>query len=305
MKGRPQDYMDVGLVHFMAFPATAQGEGPVVESLRTVCEDDYFQAVEVSRIRDAAARAEAIALVKQAGMQVGFGAHPALLAGAHDLNSCDAVVRRQALDVARACLAEAVEWNACALVVLSGKDPGEEARPAANAMLIASLKELCEFSRRSTGLAILLETFDRVPFGKNCLIGPTEEAAHIADKVYPNCMQFGLVLDQGHLPLLNETPAAALKTAAPYLRLAHIGNCVMRDPRHPAYGDNHPPFGIEAGENGVDQLAEFLKALLEIGYIAEGRKNIVSFEVKPYGDMTSEQVIAQAKETLDAAWAAL
>jgi hypothetical protein len=39
--------------------------------------------------------------------------------------------------------------------------------------------------------------------------------------------------------------------------------------------------------------------------VAPGGDNIVSFEVKPYGEQTSDEVIANAKETLDAAWAAL
>jgi hypothetical protein len=64
-------------------------------------------------------------------------------------------------------------------------------------------------------------------------------------------------------------------------------------------------FGIPEGENGADQLAAFLKVLLEIQYIGESKRNIVSFEVKPFGAQTSAQVIENAKETLDAAWKAL
>jgi len=64
-------------------------------------------------------------------------------------------------------------------------------------------------------------------------------------------------------------------------------------------------FGIPEGENGVEELAEFLRVLIEIGYVAPGKNSIVSFEVKPYGDQSSEEVIANAKEALDAAWKAL
>ena len=305
MKGSPQDFMSVGIVHFMAFPEAMKEEVSVVETLQALCGDDYFQAVEVTAVKDAMVRRRAIEAVQKAGKKVAFAAQPLLLAGKHDLSSLDPVIRQAAVDAVRAVIPQAVEWRACGLAVLSGPDPGESKRPQAMAMFIASLKELCEVSRRSSGPPILLEVFDRAPFGKNCLIGPTEEAAQIADKVAPFYRTFGLMVDLSHLPLLGETPERALKTAAADLKHVHIGNCVLRDKSHPAYGDNHPVFGIPEGENGVQQLAAFLKGLLEIGYIAEGKRNIVSFEVKPFGGQTSEQVILNAKETLDAAWKAL
>ncbi len=315
MNGRPQDFMSVGIVHFMAFPETGQGEAAVVETLKTLCEDDYFQAIEVTAIRDDAARQRAIELVRDSGKKVVFGAQPVLLAGRHDLNSTAPRTRQAALDAVRAVIPQAKEWGACGLAVLSGPDPGEAKRPLAKTMLCASLKELSECSRRAGGPPVLLETFDRVAFGKNCLIGPSEEAAWIADRVHPYYRGFGLVLDLSHLPLLGESPDHALKTVRQDLRHVHIGNCVMRAPSHPAYGDQHPMFGIPEGENGVEQLAAFLKALIEIRYLGDpatagaapeaSNRNIVSFEVKPFGAQTSAQVIENAKQTLDAAWKAL
>ena len=305
MKNKPQDCMRVGMIHFMAFPEVMNGEGPVVETLERLCADDYFQAIEVTSVKDADTRRRAIEVVKKAGKAVAFGAQPVLLGGKHDLNSLDPDARQAAVDAARACIPEAIEWGACGFAVLSGPDPGEEKRPSAKAMLQASLKELCEMSRRQGGPPLLLESFDRLPFGKNCLIGPTIEAVDLIRKVQGFYLSSGLLIDLSHLPLLGETPDDCLKTAAPFLKHAHIGNCVMRDANHPAYGDNHPIFGIPEGENGVDELAAFLKALLEIGYIGEGKENIVSFEIKPFGEQTSDQVIANARETLDAAWAAL
>jgi sugar phosphate isomerase/epimerase len=305
MKGRPQDFMSVGIVHFSTFPEVMKGEGPIVETLRTLCEDAYFQAVEVTAIRDAAVRARAVQLVRDSGKKVVFGAQPVLLAGRHDLNSLDPRARQAALDAVRAVMSQAKEWGACGLAVLSGPDPGERHRAIAKVMLCASLKELCEFSRRAGGPPILLEVFDRVPFGKNCLIGPSEEAADIADRVHPFYGDFGLMMDLSHTPLLGESPERALKAAPEDLRHVHIGNCVLRDKDHPAYGDNHPLFGIPEGENGVDELAAFLKVLLEIRYLGEGKRNIVSFEIKPFGGQSASQVIANAKETLDAAWKAL
>lgn len=305
MKGRPQDYMDVGIVHFMAFPEVMASDEPAVDTLKTLCDDDYFQVLEVKSIGDEKERKRAIELVKGAGKKIGFGAQPTLLKAGGNLNALDPETHQAALDLVRKCLDEAAEWGASALAVLSGKDPGEEKRNDATAMLIAALKDICEHARRAGDMPIILETFDRKPFGKNCLIGPTEEAANVADRVAAYYLSFGLAIDLSHLPLLEETPDHAIQTSRHVLRLAHIGNCVMKHEDHPAYGDEHPPFGIEEGENGVDELAAFLKALLDAGYIGEGKHNPVSMEVKPCGDLSSDDVIANGKATLDAAWAAL
>jgi len=305
MEGRPQDAMTVGLIHFMAYPETMKGEGPVVETVRAICEDDYFGAIEVTTVTDAAARKEAIEMTRRAGMKVGFGAQPILLGAKLNLNATDFRTRRAAVDRVLSAMEEANEWEAEGLAVLSGVDPGEEDREKEKGYLTASIKELCEHARGHRMPPVLLETFDRVGFGKNCLIGPTIEAAEVAANVMTYYPTFGLMLDLSHLPLLEETPEEALKTAASYLKHVHIGNCVKRDAGHPAYGDNHPMFGIPEGENGVEELAEFLRVLIEIGYVAPGKNSIVSFEVKPYGDQSSEEVIANAKEALDAAWKAL
>ena len=42
-------YLKVGLTHFMAFPQT-----DVVESIKKVLADDYFNAIEITHIEDEA-----------------------------------------------------------------------------------------------------------------------------------------------------------------------------------------------------------------------------------------------------------
>ena len=58
----------------------------------------------------------------------------------------------------------------------------------------------------------------------------------------------------------------------------------------------------------ISILVAFLISLRDLGYVAAGKKNIVAFEVRPHGvheKDTSEGVIANAKQTLEKAWAAL
>ena len=52
-----------GIVHFMAFPATIKGEGPILETCRQILDDDYFGVIEISWIKDPAVRAQVKAMI--------------------------------------------------------------------------------------------------------------------------------------------------------------------------------------------------------------------------------------------------
>ena len=45
-------FMKVGLVHFMAYPTTIKGEGPVEETIKKLALDEYFHAIEITTIKD-------------------------------------------------------------------------------------------------------------------------------------------------------------------------------------------------------------------------------------------------------------
>jgi sugar phosphate isomerase/epimerase len=117
---------------------------------------------------------------------------------------------------------------------------------------------------------------------------------------------FGILLDLSHLPLLGETFRHAVQTVAPYLRRVHLGNCVLKDPSHPRYGDRHPPFGIEGGEIDVPELTAFLRCLLQVGFLAEERRGSVLFEIAPWPPHREpDSVVAESLAQLDRAWAAV
>ncbi|MDO8683226.1 MAG: sugar phosphate isomerase/epimerase family protein [Armatimonadota bacterium] len=298
-------YMDVGLIHFMAYPQTIKGEGPILETLAEIAADDYFTLVEITWMKDPEVRQKAKELLAHSGMSVAYGAQPALLTQKLNLNAEDPAERLKAIDQIKACIDEAYEMSVRGLAVLSGKDPGAAGRAKAKELLIDSLKQLCKYSASKGKMPIALETFDRVEYGKNALIGPTSEAVEVAKAVKAECANFGLMLDLSHIPLLGETAKECLTTAKDHIAHIHIGNCVMRDSAHPAYGDEHPRFGIPGGENGVAELAEFLKVLLEIGYLDGKTPKPVSFEVKPIAAIgeTTAAVVANAKRALNQAWA--
>ncbi|MEW6107107.1 MAG: hypothetical protein AB1563_12225, partial [Bacillota bacterium] len=141
---------------------------------------------------------------------------------------------------------------------------------------------------------------------KKSLVGPNNIALRIVQDVRKEYDNFGLLVDLSHLPLLGQTPEDALVPVKDYLMHVRIGNAVVGDRSHPAYGDAHPWFGIRGGANDVDEVVPFLRVLFDIGYLGNaGPPRTVSFEVKSLPGEAPEIVIANAKRTLNEAWAGL
>ena len=294
-------FMKVGLIHFMAYPQVMKGEGPILETLQKIAEDDFFTAVEVSWINDAKVRQKAKKMLEVSHLTVAYGAQPRLLIKKLDLNSLDEAERREAINEVKDAVDEAYEIGAKGLAFLSGKDPGGDERKQALKLLVSSIKEICGYAKSKGNLGIALEVFDQ-DIDKKCLIGPAKDARIVAEEVRREFDNFGLMVDLSHLPLLKETPKQAILPVKDYLVHAHMGNCILKDKEHPGYGDQHPRFGIKGGENDVKELIEYLRVLLDIGFLNPENPPIVSFEVKPLADESSEVVIANAKRVLREAW---
>lgn len=303
-------YCHIGIVHPMAFPECMGGEGPILETLSQIAEDTFFSAIEVSWIKDAKVRAQAASLLAASGLEVIFAAQPALLQQQLSLCDLDAGKRAQAVEGAKELIDQAYDLGAALMAVLSGPDPGEKDRPQATEALIDSLKQLCNYAQEKAEdrmLSISLENFDR-NVDKKQLIGPTTEAAQVAETVWSECSNFGLTVDLSHLPLLQERIDEAALSAVDHLIHVHIGNCVIGDSSDPAYGDSHPRFGLPSGSVGVEQVRRFLEALVYAGYFKRSAPTtmpVVSFEIRPGTDDNSSLVIANAKRTLTQAWARL
>jgi sugar phosphate isomerase/epimerase len=295
-------YCTLSIVHFMAFPETIGGEGPILDTVSRIAEDPFFGAIEIGWIKDPQVRREVRAIVEHAHIKVGYGAQSSLLLQHLDLNSLDDEARGKAVSQLKAGVDEAEELGARRVAFLSGKDPGDEQRAAALDALIESVKEVCAYARPK-GIALTCETFDRT-IDKKCLIGPSEFAAEFARRVRRDCPDFGLMYDLSHQPLLYEEPNAALNALKDVLVHVHVGNCV-REPETPGYGDLHPRFGWPGGCNDVEEVVEFVQALFSVGYLSEGKaeRPWIGFEVKPQSEAeTSEQILAGTKRVWQEAW---
>ncbi len=298
MNDNLHSYMKVGIVQLMAYPET-----DTVESIRKIARDEFFGAIEIATVPEDI-RDEVMQILGASHLIIGYVGQALLVNNKLDLNSLVPQQREAAISMIKGGVDEAYMLGARQLAVLSGPAPAKSKYDQAKELLVDSLSQICSYAQSKGDLGITMEIFDR-EYDKKCLIGPTPEAVEVAKEVKRNYPNFGLMIDLSHLPLLKEKPDYAVKTAKNYLAHVHIGNCVLKNKSHPAYGDKHPPFGLAAGENDVEEVRLFLKALMEIGYIGAGKQNVVAFEVKPLAGQNPDVVVANAKRTLMEAWARL
>jgi sugar phosphate isomerase/epimerase len=296
-------YMRVGLVHFMAYPATIKGEGPVVETIRKVAVDDYFDVIEMTTVKNDADRLTVKRMLETSKMTVTYGGQPRLLTTGLNINDLNEEGRQKALVNLKAGIDEAYELGAVGFAFLSGKYE-EASKEKSFEALVGSTNELCAYAKSKGNMRVALEVFD-YDVDKKSLIGPAGLALRYAKEIRKQHAHFGLMVDLSHIPLIHETIEESLIPVKDYIIHAHIGNCVVKSPDLPAYGDVHPRFGFPGGENDVEEVVHYLRVLLEIGYLNTANPPIVSFEIKPFGDEDPDVVIANAKRTLNEAWARL
>lgn len=294
-------YMKVGLIHFMAYPSTMKGEGPILETVKKIAEDSYFNAIEVTWIKDPQVRKKVKKMIETSHMKVAYGGQPRLLTTGLNVNDLNEDGRAKAAASLKEGIDEAYELGAEGFAFLSGKYE-ESTKEESYQALIRSTRELCSYAKSKGNIRVVHEIFD-YDVDKKSLIGPAELAKRYAEEIVKEFGNFGLLVDLSHLPLIHETAGQAILPIREYIVHAHMGNCVVKDRSLPAYGDAHPRFGFPDGENDVDQLAEYLRVLLDIGFLNTRKPPIVSFEVKPWEDEDPELVIANAKRTLNEAWA--
>lgn len=303
--------MDVGIVHFMAFPAS-QEEAYVLETAQYLAKDDFWDVMEVRRSEVPGLHAKLKAIAAESGMKIGVGAQPGLLGQKLSLNNQDEAGRRAAIEEVKKAIDAAYEMDARICALLTGRDPiDEEARKVELDLLVDSMVELANYSQAKAQdyvCYVSIETFDHET-DKACLLGPTDRAAEVMERIKAKgADNVGLTIDLSHLPMQQEDHADALMTAGDHLIHIHVGNCVCSDASLPGYGDLHPRFGYPGGENGVEELTNFLSALKYAGFFEKQLptdKPVVTVEVKPMPGECSEILLAQTKRTWKRAWAAL
>jgi sugar phosphate isomerase/epimerase len=293
--------MKIGIIHSMAFPSSFNDKKSLLESFKAIALDDYFDVIEIGQVKDLEIREQIKQLLEVSKLTPAYGGHSRLLSNGLNINDLNEEVRQKAVEELKKGIDEAYYMGAVDFSFLSGHYVEEKKEEALEA-LVKSTKELCTYAAEKGNMLVLLEVFD-YDIDKKSLLGPVELVKRYAKRVSMEHENFGIMVDLSHLPQLRETPREAILPIKEYVKHIHIGNAVVKDSSLEAYGDLHPRFDFPNSENGVEELVEFLKVLLEIRYLNTENPPILSFEVKPRPYEDEMLVIAGSKRVLNEAWA--
>ena len=293
-------YIRVGTILHVSYKQLGSGEGPILECLKKIVTDPYFEVVEVAHMKDAEVRKAAADMIARGHMTSSYGGQGRMLGAGLNINDLNEEGRRKALASLKEGIDEAYEMGVEDFAFLAGRYE-EETKEESFQALLKSTRELCKYAKSKGDMPVLCEVFD-YDIAKKSLIGPVDMVKRYAETICAEYDNFGLMVDLSHIPMLHETIEESLLPVQQYIRHAHMGNTVIKSPECPAYGDEHPRFGFPNSENDVEELAAYLRLLLKIGFLNEKKRPIVSFEIKPFGEEDPEVCLANAKRTLDLAW---
>ena len=298
MRDRIHKYFKIGTLQWMSYPPERYS---LEETVRTLCEDDYFNALEITHIPDAEMRKRVKAMLKQSGITVSFGTQPQLLATKLNPNDVSEEGRQKAEAFLMELIDEAEEMGAAGISFMAGRWTPDQKEKAWE-QLLKTTKALCRYADKKH-MQVELELFD-YDMDKAVLMGPAPYADGFAAEVRKECGNFGLLVDLSHFPTTYETSEEVISVLSPYITHLHIGNAVVTKGME-AYGDQHPRFGFEGSANGEKEVVEFFSALKKYGLFQKDDPCILSMEVKPREYEDAGLVIANTKRMINRAWAVL
>lgn len=174
--------------------------------------------------------------------------------------------------------------NAGAQKIIFGSGPDvpedrERAKDRYVELLLQIQKEI------PSNVVMAMEPTDRT-VDKKFLFGPAKESADFLHRLWEEGFHnIGMLLDMGHIPIMGENLNSAIAGAGDTLVHIHLGNCIVKNQKHPLFGDKHVPWGIPEGEYGEMEAKEFIALLHQVGYLDQPGST-VSFEMRVYDGMS-------------------
>ena len=296
MKDPIQKYFQVGTIQWMSHPPVSYD---LLDSVKTLAVDDFFTAIEITKIADDETRDKVKHMLEQSHMKVCYGAQPRLLGPGLNPNDVDEEGRKKAEETLLEAIDEAQYMGARGIAFLAGKW-NEETKEEAYSQLLKTTRNICSYAAEKN-MMVELEVFD-FDMDKAALIGPAPYAAEFAADMRKTHNNFGLLVDLSHFPTTYETSRFVIQTLKPYITHLHFGNAVVIKGCE-AYGDKHPRLGFPNSANDTDQLVDFLTVLKQEGFFRAQDPLVLSMEVTPWGDEDGDIILANTKRVLKRAWA--
>ena len=136
-------YFQVGTIRWMSFPNRS-----VVDQVKRIAVDDYFDAIEVTKCADDAEREEVKKILEQSHLKVCYGAQPRLLGPKLNPNDVDEDGRKKAKATLIEAVDEAEYLGAKGVAFLAGKWE-DETKDQAYVHLLKTTRNVCDYSRIS------------------------------------------------------------------------------------------------------------------------------------------------------------
>ena len=280
----------LGVNHQFLYPEAMTNAEAHTETIKKATLLDDVQALDCWVWRGQRAKEE-IAILRSCGKIINYNIGDR--AGEQPTFPCspDKADRIYAYDTIMREIEYALAVGSKKIVFASGPDLPED-RMGAKERLGELIALISKQIPRDVVLA--LEPTDR-DIDKHFLLGPLDETVAFIKRWRRYAPTLGLLLDMCHVPLMHETLESALAKVDDTLVHIHLGNCMINDPTDPFYGDKHIPWGYKGAEYDCDEGVKFLLMLKDIGYFNKPRAT-VSFEMRPYPDMTSEESLKKFVE---------
>ncbi len=294
MKESIHKYFQVGVIQWMSYP-----KRDPLDSLKDICADDYFDAIEVKGYGPDNEAAKA--LLDQSHLKVCYGAQPRLLGPQLNPNAIDEQARLKAQATLMEAVDEAKYLGSRGIAFLAGKWQ-EDTKQEAYQQLLKTTRAVCSYAEKN-GMSVELEVFD-FDMDKSALIGPAPYAARFAADMRTTHHNFGLLVDLSHFPTTYETSTFVVRTLRPYITHFHFGNAVVL-PDCDGYGDLHPRMGYPNSANDTPELLDYLRVLRSEGFFNAEAPYVLSMEVLPRPGEDEKIVLANTKRCLNRAWALL
>ena len=149
-------YMKVGTILHVSYKEVGSGEGPILECLKKIVTDPYFEAVEVAHMKDPAVRKKAAEIIAAAHMTTAYGGQGLMLGAGLNINDLNEEGRQKALASLKMGIDEAYEIGAQDFAFLAGRYEAETMKnpfrhflfPPESFASMRKLRETCRFSAR-------------------------------------------------------------------------------------------------------------------------------------------------------------
>lgn len=283
------DYLDLGVCAAMLTPESFESDGAHLRAIELASALEQYTALDVFLAGDAEIAKEELRILRASGKNIRYNSPVQLQRfGAFDAGSEDAQARENALELMKKHLDYAAQLDAKLCVTASCPDVPER-RESVRAYYKEFMHKACAYAK-PLGITIVVEPIERHRF-KKLLLGPTQEvSAFIQELRTEGTENAGLMIDFGHLPLMEESLEQALDASkAAGLSHVHFGDAVLK-PDHPLYGHMHPAMCGRGGSFSMQDITQQMLGLFRFGYLDRTGKRAAaaSLEVRPYDGVSAK-----------------